>query len=126
MVLRRSCFETVGLFDESLSGRGDENEWFHRASGLKFLYEPGLWVWHRRDHLSPVGLWRQNFLQGRAIPEAQRLMGSSWRPRPLKAARHLGHALLFLCARGLTLAARELGATWSWFSGRGTGKETTG
>ncbi len=39
--LKKSLFEEIGLFDDALSGRGDDNEWFHRATegGKKGTYQ---------------------------------------------------------------------------------------
>lgn len=110
MALKRELFRTVGPFHQHLSGRGDENEWFHRAAGRRFLQDPDLWLWHRRDHLSLLGVWRTSFRQGRAMPEAFALQGKRYRFRPWAIVRYLAHAALRRCARGWWLAARDLGA----------------
>lgn len=110
MALRREVFEQVGLFDEELSGRGDESEWFHRARGLRFLYDPELWVWHRRDGLGLAALCCSAFRQGLALPRYREKVGVKDRPRLIQIGRYVGHAARRRCGRGLVLAAREAGA----------------
>ncbi len=113
MVIRRTAFESVGEFADALSGRGDDTEWFRRA-GLDFLYEPSLFVWHRRDVFSAMDVIRTQFRQGRALPRAAVLMGERFRPRLGRAGHYLGHGVMRRCTRGLAVAAREAGATLSW------------
>lgn len=110
MALRARSFVSVGLFDERLSGRGDETEWFLRASGLRFLYEPELWVWHRRDSFGVVDLCRYAFRQGKAAPTFEAITAGERRRRVPMMVRYLGHALRHRCSHGLELACRELGA----------------
>ena len=113
MVIRRTAFASTGEFADALSGRGDETEWFRR-SRLDFLYEPSLYVWHRRDVFSGMDVIRTQFRQGRALPRSATLLGEQFRPRPHRAWRFLGHGLLRGCTRGLAVAAREAGATVGW------------
>lgn len=110
MAIRRPVFDEVGLFHEDLSGRGDESEWFHRAAGHRFLQDPDLWVWHRRDAMSLTELCRVSFRQGKALPRAELLQGRSFRFRPITVARYVTHGILRRCAKGWWLAARDLGA----------------
>ena len=116
MVIRRSAFDSVGLFDESLSGRGDEAEWFHRAGehGLTFGYEPRLTVVHHRDHLGAVDIVRVQYRQGRALPRATQLMGRDYRPRPARVLRGIAHAVRHRCMMGVVNASRESGAIIAW------------
>lgn len=113
MAVRREVFAAVGPFDEQLAGRGDDNEWFHRATtaGHRFLFDPALWVWHRRDQLNLLGLCRHSFRQGLSIPLSARQQGHSFRPHPGRIPRLLAHAVARRCAKGLWLAFREAGAT---------------
>jgi GT2 family glycosyltransferase len=47
-LFRRSVFERVGQWDESLFG-ADLDYWLRSASaGVKFVYSPGAWCFHRR------------------------------------------------------------------------------
>jgi glycosyltransferase involved in cell wall biosynthesis len=110
MAVRADLFRTAGLFDEAISGRGDESEWFHRAQGYTFLFEPDLWVWHRRDHFTWPELVRHAFVQGMSVPLAAEKQGKRYRPRYRRFAGALAHAVRHRCARGVMLAARELGA----------------
>ena len=112
MALRRGAFDEVGLFDERLSGRGDESEWFRRAdaAGLRFHYDPDLWLEHRRDVFSTRELVLTQLRQGRARPLAYAAMGEQFRPRPIRAIRGAAHGLRRSCVHGWLLAARELGA----------------
>ncbi|MBI2706457.1 MAG: glycosyltransferase family 2 protein [Actinobacteria bacterium] len=113
MVVRRSVFDEVGPFDEDISGRGDETEWFYRAR-LKFLYDDSLFIWHDKDGLSLRRLAAIQFRQGRAIPIAARKMRgtSSYRPHPDRVPRYLVHGLRKRCDKGYLLAMRELGALY--------------
>jgi glycosyltransferase involved in cell wall biosynthesis len=117
MIVRRAAFDAVGPFEPTLSGRGDETEWFHRA-GMTFFYEPSLLVWHSRAHLSLWQLGRTQFRQGRALPRGAALRGERYRPDPTKLARLLAHAARRRCGGGLARAARELGAMREWSMGR--------
>jgi glycosyltransferase involved in cell wall biosynthesis len=112
MALRTTAFDAVGLFDERLSGRGDETEWFDRASaaGLRFHYDQDLWLEHRRDVFSAWQLVRLQLKQGQARPLADAAMGQAFRPRPMRVLRGVGHGLTRRCVHGWLLAARELGA----------------
>lgn len=110
MALRAAVFKKVGLFDETISGRGDETEWFHRAKDLQFFYDPDLWVWHRRDNFDFTMLCRHAFVQGLSIPLAMKKQGIDYHPRPTRIVRSLIHAIRFRCVKGVVLALRELGA----------------
>jgi glycosyltransferase involved in cell wall biosynthesis len=113
MTLRRSALEEVGPFDEDLSGRGDELEWFLRARRV-FLYDPELFILHRRDDTSLLELCRSQFRQGRTLPRSAQKSGTTYRPRPGRIPRLLAHSLRRRCGRGIVLSAREVGATLEW------------
>lgn len=109
MAVRRRIFDDVGLFDEELSGRGDEVEWFARAA-LMFHYEPTLVVFHTREGRSLRDLVGAAYRQGASIPLATSRAGGRWRPRPATVMRFIGHTVVRRCGNGLVLAAREVGA----------------
>jgi len=110
MALRTSVFKRIGLFDETIFGRGEDVEWFHRASGMQFFFDPDLWVWHRRDNFNFITLCRYTFEQGLSIPLAMKKLGRSYRPKAIRVIGPLAHALRYRCVRGVVLAIRELGA----------------
>jgi glycosyltransferase involved in cell wall biosynthesis len=110
MAFRRSVLEEVGPFDEDLSGRGDEAEWFHRAVGRRFLYDPDLWVWHRKDGMTLGTLFRAAFRDGMALPVYSRKIGAAYQPHPRRIVRYAGHAILRGCTRGWVLALQQTGA----------------
>lgn len=111
MAVRKSAFSTVGPFEERLSGRGDESEWFMRAKDLRFCYDPGLWAWHRRDTFGWTALCAHGLRQGAALPVLDRIVGgASTRQHFSKAIRYFSHAAFRRCSHGLELACRELGA----------------
>jgi glycosyltransferase involved in cell wall biosynthesis len=110
MAIRRSAFDEVGLFDALLSGRGDESEWFHRSQ-RPFVYDDSLFIWHRRDAFTLQTLARAQFRQGRNLPRAMRGQGREWTPSTKRLLGYTGHAARRRCARGVLLAAREVGAT---------------
>lgn len=110
MAVRKVVFERRGLFDEELSGFGDEYEWFHRGPSLDLLYDPDLWVWHRRDQQTLLELCRSAWNQGLAIPLASAKSGLQASPSIRQLLRYLAHAIIRLCGAGLVLACREAGA----------------
>jgi glycosyltransferase involved in cell wall biosynthesis len=117
MAIRREVFDSVGPFEPTLAGRGEENEWFERAR-TTFFYEPSLLVWHCRSQFTLWSLCRTQFRYGRALPHAKALKGRRYRPRGTRIARLLVHAARRRCGAGLVRASRELGAVYEWVFGR--------
>jgi glycosyltransferase involved in cell wall biosynthesis len=113
MAIRTSAFSRVGLFDEELSGRGDESEWFSRARA-SFLFDPDLFVWHRKDPFTLVELCKIQFTQGRGLARSAKKRGSSRNPRVVRMGRTLGHGVTRRCAHGYLSFARELGSSVEW------------
>lgn len=109
MALKSELFQRFGPFDEELSGRGDESEWFHRARGARLLQDPELWAWHRRDRHTLRELCRSSLVQGLSLPRFQAKVGGAVRARPGRLVVYLLHAVRYLCSRGLALAFREAG-----------------
>ncbi len=115
MAVRRRAFERIGPFDETISGRGDEEDWEHRyttAGGrIRYLGDAGLE--HRRTaadarvralatagyHLGRTAR-RHDVRQGRApswAAEIRTLAGCAW------------HVLRRRCAVGIVLTAHTAG-----------------
>src|ERR671939_578108 len=70
MAVRRSAFERVGPFDESLGGAGDEEDWQRRlrAAGGRVRYVAAAGVDHRRAGADArvAALARSGWHRGRA------------------------------------------------------------
>jgi GT2 family glycosyltransferase len=115
MAIRRGAFERVGMFDESLAGRGDEDEWERRytASGGRIRYLACAGLEHRRcaadatvRALSRAGYQlgrtaRRNDVRQHRAPslaaELRTLIGCIW------------HVFRRRCAIGLVLVAHTAG-----------------
>jgi GT2 family glycosyltransferase len=116
MAIRRSAFERVGLFDDTLSGRGDEEEWElrYRASGGRIRYLANAGLDHRRapaDARLRV-LMLQAYEQGR---ESRRHDIRSGKPRPVAAELRIlvgcaWHTVRRRCAYGIVMGARAVGS----------------
>jgi len=109
MAVRRPVFDEVGLFDERLSGRGDEVEWFARQARKDFLYEDELYIWHRRDGFTARELCRTAFRHGRALPLFRLQTGDAGHASVARVARFVAHGVTKRCVNGFVLAARETG-----------------
>ena len=124
MVIRRTGIEKAGLFNEVLSGAGDETEWVLRLTraGGRIVYLPNAWVWHRRTarDLALSSLLRSKFRRGREEVLFARVVG-----RHLNLGRELGaiprflaHALRRRCIGGLLSASMRLGRAWGLIRNR--------
>jgi glycosyltransferase involved in cell wall biosynthesis len=118
MAIRRSAFDTVGLFREDIPRHGEEEEWERRlfGAGGTTAYIADAWVWHRRTEaqLRVGSLLKTSFIRGRQAAERLRFEG-----RPLSVPselagipRVLGHAALHRCEWGILNASRRLGMVW--------------
>jgi glycosyltransferase involved in cell wall biosynthesis len=115
MAIRRAALERIGAFDESIRGRGEEEEWERRykAAGGRIWYVAGAAVEHRRvasDATVPA-LSRAAYSLGRSarrndlrtgggptlIGELRTFAGCVW---------HTGRRG---CANGIVMAAHSLG-----------------
>lgn len=108
MGIRAPVFERVGPFEERLSGRGDDSEWFSRQR-LTLAYDERLYVWHRKDQPA-TELVRDQFRQGKALPLRYELQGELYRPSILAIGRGISHSVVRRCFNGVIVAAREFGA----------------
>ena len=125
MALRRRAFELAGPFDETLAGRGDEEEWERRfvARGGRVRYVAAAEIVHRRSRSDArlVALCRAAFALGRtarrndarkhAMPpawfELRVLAGCGW------------HAVRRRCAYGIVMGAHSAGRVREMVGGRG-------
>lgn len=116
MAIRRSAFERLGLFDDGLSGRGDEEEWELRytATGGRIRYLAGAGLDHRRapsDARLRV-LTRQAYRHGR---EARRHDIRAGKSRPIPAEMRIlagcaWHTVRRRCAYGIVMGAKAAGS----------------
>lgn len=115
MAIRRSAFELVGPFDETLSGCGDEEEWLgrYRASGGRIRYLAQAGLEHRRSvadarisalsraaYRRGVAARRYDVHRGSAPPtsfELRTLAGCAW------------HIVRRRCGNGFVMAAHSAG-----------------
>jgi glycosyltransferase involved in cell wall biosynthesis len=115
MTMRRSAFERVGLFDPSLLGRGDEEEWLMRyqAAGGRIRYLAAAGLDHRRtaadSRLSVLA--KAAYGQGREIRHHDRRSGKA-RSIPAELRTLAGcawHTVRRRCAYGIVMGARTAG-----------------
>jgi GT2 family glycosyltransferase len=115
MAVRRRAFEQVGRFDETIAGRGEEEEWEHRysAAGGRIRYIAAAGLDHRRTR-ADARIWplsraayalgrtarRNDVRKGTALPlvsELRTLCGCIW------------HIVRRRCAIGIVLVAQSAG-----------------
>jgi glycosyltransferase involved in cell wall biosynthesis len=115
MAVRRRAFELIGGFDETIAGRGDEEEWERRytAAGGRVRYLAGAALEHRRTRADATvrSLSRASYALGRTArrndlrkgtapgisAEIRTLAGCAW------------HTLRRRCAVGIVLGAHSAG-----------------
>jgi GT2 family glycosyltransferase len=116
MAIRSSAFERLGLFDDGLSGRGDEEEWELRyaASGGRVRYLARAGLDHRRapSDARLLVLTRQAYRHGR---EARRHDMRSGKSRPIPAEMRIlagcaWHTVSRRCAYGIVMGAKAAGS----------------
>jgi GT2 family glycosyltransferase len=115
MAVRRTALETVGEFDESLLGCGEEEDWLRRysAAGGRIRYLSAAGVEHRRAAADATvrALARAAYRRGRAARRYDMHRGEA----PAKAAelRTLAgcgwHVVRRRCVNGVVLAAHSAG-----------------
>jgi GT2 family glycosyltransferase len=117
MAIRRAALQSVGPFDETLGGAGDEQEWQERARALApehdVVYVAAAWVEHRREGPDSTlrSLCRASERRGRAVRRFDARRGAA-----PGAARELAtllgcllHVLRRGCPAGLTMVAHSAG-----------------
>ena len=115
MALRRATFDAVGEFDETLGGRGDEEEWERRyaARGGRVRYVAAAGIVHRRDAADArlTRLSRAAYALGRTARRNDVAKHSA--PPPSYELRVLAgcawHTLRRRCAYGIVMGAHSAG-----------------
>ena len=115
MAIRRRAIERIGPFDETLRGRGEEEEWErrYRASGGVVRYIAGAGLDHRRTagDAALIRLSRAGYAHGRNARRYDARKGTA--PSPAAELRTLAGCLWHIvrrrCANGVVLAAHSAG-----------------
>jgi GT2 family glycosyltransferase len=116
MAIRRSAFERLGVFDEALQGRGNEEDWEFRytAAGGRISYLANAGLDHRRaaSDARLRALTRHAYGQGR---EARRHDVRTGKPREIGTelrtlAGCAWHTVRRRCAYGIVMGARTAGS----------------
>jgi GT2 family glycosyltransferase len=117
LAVRRSAFDRVGRFDESMAVGGDEQEWILRlrAAGGRLVYVADAALDHRRtgDDARLRSLMRAAYARGRNIRAYDQRRGEA--PpltRELRVLAGCGwHSLRRVCPQGLVMGAHSAGRT---------------
>lgn len=115
MAVRRSAFERVGEFDESLPQFGEEEEWLIRlhAAGGRVVYLADALLDHRRAEgdAGLATLMRGAYVRGQRLRDHDVRKGSPPRlARELRVLAGCGwHTARYACPQGLVMGAHSLG-----------------
>jgi glycosyltransferase involved in cell wall biosynthesis len=115
MAIRRSALERVGDFDETIHGRGEEEEWEQRykAAGGRVEYVAGARVEHRRVAADATigALSRASYALGRTARrnDVRTGRGPSLPAELRTLAGCVWHTGRRRCANGIVMAAHSLG-----------------
>jgi GT2 family glycosyltransferase len=124
MAIRRSAITRIGGFDETIQGRGDEEDWERRYTrqGGRIRYVGGAWLEHRRTREDATV---------RALSRAAYHLGQSARRNDLRKGRPPGlagelrvlvgclwHVVRRRCAYGFVMAAHTAGRIREWLAER--------
>ena len=116
MAIRRTALERIGMFDETWSTRGSEDEWELRytQAGGRIRYLAGAGLDHRRTAAdSRLGvLARAAYGQGREARRSDERLG---KPRPIHSELRIlagcaWHTVRRRCAFGIVMGARSAGS----------------
>lgn len=115
LAIRRRAFERIGLFDEAVSGHGDEEDWLRalRAGGGRIVYLAAAGVDHRRAGADArlVALVRAAYRRGRAARISDQRRGTA--PGLLTELRTVAgcawHAVHYACPQGAIMGAHSAG-----------------
>jgi glycosyltransferase involved in cell wall biosynthesis len=115
MAIRRRAIERVGRFDETLRGRGEEEDWErrYRAAGGVVLYVAAAGLDHRREREDArlIKLVRAGYAHGRNARryDVRKRMAPSPAAELRTLAGCLWHIVRRRCANGFVLAAHSAG-----------------
>jgi GT2 family glycosyltransferase len=115
MLFRRSAFERVGPFDESLPTGGDEEDWLRRlrSAGGTVMYLAGAGLDHRRvgDDVRLRALMRSAYHRGRNLRAYDHRRGHAPSlARELRVLAGCGwHTVRRACPQGLVMGAHSAG-----------------
>jgi glycosyltransferase involved in cell wall biosynthesis len=115
MAIRRAAFDRIGRFDESLNGRGDEEDWEHRytSHGGRIRYVAAAGLEHRRNAADSrvSALARAGYALGRTARRHDVRMGRAPSlPAELRTlAGCVWHVVRRRCGVGLVLIAHTTG-----------------
>jgi GT2 family glycosyltransferase len=115
MAIRRRAIERIGLFDEALRGRGEEEEWErrYRASGGVVRYVAAAGLDHRRTagDATLARLSRAGYAHGRNARryDARKGIAPSLAAELRTLAGCVWHIVRRRCANGVVLAAHSAG-----------------
>ena len=115
MAIRRTAFELVGPFDESIANHGDEEEWLLRlrAAGGRIAYVADAGVDHRRvaEDADLLSLARAAYRRGQAARLSNERRGIA--PSVTREARDLAgcawHMVRYACPQGAIMGAQSAG-----------------
>jgi GT2 family glycosyltransferase len=115
MAIRRTAFERIGLFDESIAGHGDEEDWLlaFRTGGGRIMYLAGAGVDHRRAGADArlTALARAAYHRGRAARVSDQRQGKA--PGLVREVRVLvgcgWHIVHYRCPQGAIMSAHSAG-----------------
>ncbi len=126
MAVRRSAFARNGMFDASISGHGDEEDWLLelRSAGGRIAYLAGAGVEHRRvGRDARLGsLAAAAYRRGRAARVTDQRRGRA--PGVMRELRVVAgcawHAVHFACPQGAIMGAHSAGRLTEAVRGRRT------
>ena len=126
MAVRRSAFARIGLLDESIEGRGEEEDWElrYRAAGGRIRYLAAAGVEHRRTRADATvaSLARAGYGLGRTARRYDVRKGSA--PRLRSELRTVAgcawHTVRRRCANGIVMGAHAAGRVREALSERRT------
>ena len=115
LLFRRAAFERIGLFDETIAGGGDEEEWLRRlrSNGGSVTYLARAGLDHRRvgEDARLRSLMRGAYVRGLSARAYDRLRGEApGLAHELRVLAGCGwHTLRRACPQGLVMGAHSAG-----------------